>query len=71
MTESLGTALPKELIRARGLVEQYVELRDTPGVNVEFAISLINGYISVAEKAMIEGDLTTMIHVYESLKGCE
>ena len=71
MTESLGEALPKELIRARGLVEHYVGLRGTPGVNVEPAIVVLNGFISVAEKAMIEGDLPTMIHVYQSLKGSE
>ena len=71
MQESLGTELPKELSRARELIEQYAGLRGTPGVNVEFAITAINVHIDFAEKAMIEGDVVEMIKACNALKECQ
>ena len=70
-TETLGDELLKELIRARGLVEQYVELRGTKGVYVEFAIEAINRKITATEKSMCEGDAFAMLEALNALKECE
>ena len=71
MGESHVTELQKELIRARGILKEYVSLRGTPGVNVEFAIATITTNISYAETAVSEGDLHGMLQAYYNLKGCE
>ena len=68
-TLSLGEALPKEMARVREVSQQYAEFRNTPGVNVEFAIAGMNAALSAAEKAMVEGDTVSMLSAYQSLQG--
>lgn len=66
---SLGTELPKEQARVRELRGQYTELRGTPGVNVEFAITMMDAALKEAEEAVMSGDVVRMIRAYEELKG--
>ena len=68
-TLSLGEALPKEMARVREVSQQYAEFRNTPGVNVEFAIAAMDASLSAAEKAMVEGDTVAMLSAYQSLQG--
>lgn len=60
---SLGTELPKEMARVRELLPLYDAI--PTGV---FAATLMRRDLDRAAKAMIEGDLPTMIAVYQSLK---
>lgn len=69
-TESLGTALPKEISRVRDeLLPQYLSLRGMPGVWVEPAIALMQAALSKADRAMIEGDTVAMLACYQELQG--
>jgi hypothetical protein len=64
-TETLGTALPKEIERVQGLIEIYKTISPTTG---NFAIALMRNDIRMAQHAMIKGDLISMIRIYKSLK---
>ena len=62
---SLAEALPKEIARVRDeVLPAYMEI----GVAGTFAVAMIRQTLDKASKAMIEGDVVTMIQVYEELK---
>lgn len=64
MSDSLGTALPKEMQRVRELIPIYAQFQTG-----SFAIMLMNNDLSIAEKAMMEQDIPSMAQVYEKLQG--
>lgn len=64
MTETLGTALPKEMARVRELLPLYDSI-PTGG----FAAAMMRADLDSAARAMIEGDIVEMIRVFKSLKG--
>lgn len=65
MTTTLGDELPKQIIYVRDeLIPQYQSI----GPNGEFAIAMMRNALDRASKAMIEGDLSAMIAVYQELK---
>jgi len=66
-TETLGTALPKEIERCQELLTTYAELGPV-GV---FGHHMISLNIKAAHKAMMEGDVVAMIQAYEALKECK
>lgn len=66
MVETLGEALPLEMARVRDeLLPMYLEI----GPAGTFAVTMMRRDLDAAAKALVEGDLPTMIRVYESLKG--
>ena len=68
--ETLGEALPREMARVRDeVMPAYIELRGTPGVNVEPTLYLMRNDLDAAAKAMAEGDVVAMLRAYEALKG--
>lgn len=64
MTESLGTALPKEMARVRGLIPLYAAI-PTGGL----AIVHMQMALGEAEQAMMAGDVAGMMAAHERLKG--
>lgn len=62
--ETLGTALPQELIRVRRLLCEYWSLGQ-PGA---LSVLLIERLLQSADKAMVEQDLPAMIAVWMELK---
>lgn len=65
MTETLGTALPKEMARVRDEVLP-VYLDFPTGI---FAATMMRASLDAAAKALAEGDVIAMIRVYQDLKG--
>lgn len=63
--ESLGSALPKQQARVRGLILQYREI----GPAGNFAIMMMEQALREADQAVIHGDIVGMLRAYESLKG--
>jgi hypothetical protein len=71
-TVTLGEALPREMARVRDeVMPQYLALRGMPGVNVEFALSMMRYDLDRAANAMAAGDVVAMLEVYQSLKETE
>lgn len=67
-TESLGTALPKEMARVRDeIMPRYREI----GPAGAPALALMRANLDEAARAMAEGDVVAMLRVYQSLKGTE
>ena len=65
MTDSLGEALPREMARIRDVViPAYVEC----GVGGSFALSMMRYDLDLAAKALAEGDVVAMLHIYQKLK---
>ena len=64
---SLGEQLPKEQARARELLTQYREL----GINGVFGAFTIEQALQNADRAVMSGDLVSMMQAYEELKGLE
>ena len=64
MTDTLGDALPREMARVRDEVLPYY----TPEVNGQIAAAMMRQDLDAAAKALVEGDVSEMIRVYESLK---
>lgn len=63
--ETLGSALPREMARVRDVVmPQYLAI----GPAGAFARAMMRADLDKATKALAEGDLVTMIRVYENLK---
>jgi hypothetical protein len=63
--DTLGTALPREMKRVRDeLMPRYIEI-GPPGA---FAVAIMRYALDRATKALAEGDVITMIRVYEELK---
>jgi predicted Ser/Thr protein kinase len=71
MSMSVGDDFPREQARVRELVEQYISLDGTPGVNVKFAIAALRQVLRRADEAAISGDVLAILRSYEELKGCE
>jgi len=64
---SLGEELPKEQARVRELIRQY---RD-PIMNGagEIAARMMEASLQNADRAVMSGDVVSMIQAYEDLKG--
>lgn len=63
-TETLGTALPKEIERCQDLLGQYAAI----GPAGAFGYAMIKNDIAAAHEAMMEGDVVGMLRAYEALK---
>lgn len=63
---SVGTELPKEMARVRGLLPIYDGLPNNAGV---FAATMMRADLDKAAIALSEGNIVEIIRVYESLKG--
>lgn len=64
MTDTLGTALPREMARVR---DELLPVYDTFPTG-KFAATMMRADLDRATKALAEGDLPAMIACYESLK---
>lgn len=63
--ETLGDALPKEIVRVRKVLGHYREL-DLVGA---FGARMIEQSLQAADKAVMSGDVVAMIRAYEDLRG--
>lgn len=68
---SLGEDLPKEIARVRQAQDVYKSMHGEPGINVEFAIMVLEIAIQEGVEASISGDVARMMLAYEDLKACE
>lgn len=66
MSDSLGEALPRECARVRELIPMYAQI-PTGG----FAIAMMEQALRRADHAMMTGDLSAMIKVYNELREFE
>lgn len=67
-SDSLGTALPREMARVRDeVLPAYLEI----GVAGLPAAALMRATLDAAARAIAEGDLVAMIQEYENLQGFE
>ncbi len=67
--DTLGDALPREMARVRDeVLPMYLQLQNTPGVEVRPAIAMMRHDLDRAAKALAEGDVVAMLEVYQSLK---
>lgn len=65
-TETLGTALPKEMARVRDeVLPSYREI----GPSGLFAVTWMTAALDKATKALAEGDVIAMMQAYDELKG--
>jgi hypothetical protein len=64
--ETLGSALPKEQSRVRGLMGVY---RGLPGNVGWFGASMMEQALQRADQAVASGDVVAMLVAYEELKG--
>lgn len=68
VSDSLGTALPREMARVRDhVLPAYLEI----GPAGSIAAALMRRDLDAAAKALAEGDVVAMLRVYEALKGWE
>lgn len=65
---TLGEALPREIARVRDVVLPAYDSIGPPGA---LAAMLIRQDLEAATKALAEGDVVTMLRVYERLKDTE
>ncbi|AVX04220.1 hypothetical protein MXMO3_01694 [Maritalea myrionectae] len=65
MTESLGEALPAKMKFIR---EEVIPAYQSIGPAGNLAIAMMNQSLTIAEKALAEGDLVQMMRSYEDLK---
>lgn len=66
MTETLGTALPKEMTRVRDVViPPYIEIGPAGAI----ALAMMRASLDEAQRALSEGDVIAMMRAYEDLKG--
>ncbi len=64
--DTLGEALPREMARVRDeVMPSYLEI----GASGTFALHNMRNDLDIATRALAEGDVLTMLRVYESLKG--
>lgn len=71
MTDSLGTALPKEINRVREVQDQFKSLRGMGNVVVEPQIAMMERDIHAAIDASASGNVIAMLQTYEQLKTWE
>lgn len=67
MTESLGTAFPKEQARVRRLLGTYREI----GPAGQFGAFMIEQALQRADQAAMSGDVVAMLRSFQELKECE
>lgn len=60
---TLGEALPKEIDRVQELIKLYESIP-----NGQFAAAMMRADVKTAQKAIMDGDLPTMITIYQDLK---
>ena len=65
---SLADALPREMTRVRDEVMPAYIAIGPPGA---FALAMMRADLDAAARALVEGDIVTMLRLYESLKGYE
>lgn len=66
MTETIGTASPKEMTRVRDeVIPPYIEI----GHAGALALAMMRNSLDQAQKALAEGDVIAMMRAYEDLKG--
>lgn len=65
---SLAEEMPKAIKRAQQVRDQFIELRNNPGVIVEPQIILITWEIDQAVQALAGGDVVAMMKAYEAIK---
>jgi len=66
---TLADALPKEIERVREIIKEYEDpMLEGAGT---FAAAMMKGSISLAEKAIMQGDVVSMLQCYNELKGYE
>lgn len=64
-TDTLGTALPREMARVRDKVlPHYIEI----GPAGQFGAMMIRRDLDAAAKALAEGDVVAMLRAYQALK---
>ena len=63
-TESLGTALPKEMARVREVLGHYHEI----GPAGRFGALMIEQDLRAADEAVMSGDIVAMLRAYQTLK---
>lgn len=68
---TLGEDMPRQQARVRGLLGVANQLKNTPGVNMNFCIAVYESTLKEADEAVISGDLPRMIRAYSALKECE
>lgn len=71
MSETLADALPKEITRAREILDQYKSLRGMPNVIVEPQILMMEMEIQAAIRACAQGDLDQMVRCLAELRELE
>jgi hypothetical protein len=64
----LGTTLPQEMTRVR---DEVMPAYQKIGKSGALAVFMMKRDLDIAAKAMMEGDIVTMIKVYQSLKAWE
>lgn len=68
---SVGEDFPIQQQRVRELLETYRSLAGTPGVNVSFAIAMLEQVLKRADAAAISGDVIAILRSYKELQDCE
>ena len=68
---SVGEDYPVQQARCRDLLMEYKNMRQTPGVNVNFAIASIEDVLRQADEAAMSGDVVAMLRAYQEMKSCE
>jgi hypothetical protein len=64
--DTLGDALPREMARVRDeVMPAYLEC----GAGGALTAALMRADLDIATKALAEGDVVAMLHIYHSLKG--
>ncbi len=67
-TESLGTALPKEMARVRDeVLPEYLAI----GPAGQIAVAIMRANLDLAAKALAQGDVVEMLRAYEALKNTD
>lgn len=66
---SLGSQLPAEINRVRGVQDAFKSLRGMPNVIVEPQIAMMEADIQAGIQASASGNVVAMLRAYEALKG--
>jgi hypothetical protein len=68
MATNLVGGLGEEIERVTKIRSLYESLRGTPGVNVEFAIAMMNASLKNAQTALNGGEIEPMMAAIEDLR---